>query len=230
MGAIHLVRHGQASFGAADYDRLSELGRRQARVVGEELVRRNIRVDRAWCGSLTRQRATAELALAECAPGAVVKEDARWNEYSDTEVVGTYGGGAPQDAADPRAFQQALESALSAWAAAGDGAGAGDGGEQAGRSAETWPAFRDRVQAALGDVAASLGKGEQAVVFTSGGVIATVCGLLLGTPETHLVPYSRVAVNAGITKVTTGRSGLTLLSFNEHGHFDGPAADLVSYR
>lgn len=220
MGAIHLVRHGQASFGAADYDRLSELGREQARLVGAELARRQVRVDHAWCGSLARQRATAELALAECAPGVTATEDPRWNEYADSDVVGAHGDGRPQDAADPRGFQRVLESALAAWAAAGESSDA----------AEPWPAFRDRVEAAAADVAGALGKGEQAVVFTSGGVIATLCGLLLGTPETHLVTLSRVAVNAGISKLATGRSGLTLVSFNEHGHFDGPAAGYVTYR
>ena len=29
MGILYLVRHGQASFGEADYDRLSPLGHRQ---------------------------------------------------------------------------------------------------------------------------------------------------------------------------------------------------------
>ncbi|GAA1223554.1 histidine phosphatase family protein [Prauserella halophila] len=220
MGAIHLVRHGQASFGAADYDKLSDLGREQARLVGAELARRQVRVDHAWCGSLSRQRATAELALAECAPGVTAKEDPRWNEYADADVVGTHGGGRPQDAADPRGFQRTLEAALAAWTAAGEHSGA----------AETWPVFRGRVEAAAADVAGALGKGEQAVVFTSGGVIATLCGLLLGAPETHLVTLSRVAVNAGISKLATGRSGLTLVSFNEHGHFDGPVADHATYR
>lgn len=220
MGAIHLVRHGQASFGAADYDRLSELGREQARLVGAELARRQVRVDHAWSGSLARQRATAELALAECAPGVAATEDPRWNEYADADVVGAHGDGRPQDAGDPRGFQRVLESALAAWAAAGESS----------EAAEPWPEFRDRVEAAAAEVAGALGKGEQAVVFTSGGVIATLCGLLLGAPETHLVTLSRVAVNAGISKLATGRSGLTLVSFNEHGHFDGPAAGHVTYR
>lgn len=220
MGAIHLVRHGQASFGAADYDRLSEVGREQARLVGAELARRQVRIDHAWCGSLSRQRATAELALAECAPGVTAKEDPRWNEYADTDVIGAHGDGRPQDAGDPRGFQRMLETALAAWTAAGAHSGA----------AETWPAFRDRVEAAAADVVEALGKGEQAVVFTSGGVIATLCGLLLDAPESHLVALSRVAVNAGISKLATGRSGLTLVSFNEHGHFDGPASDHVTYR
>ena len=33
--AIVLVRHGQASFGADDYDRLSALGTEQARLLGQ---------------------------------------------------------------------------------------------------------------------------------------------------------------------------------------------------
>jgi broad specificity phosphatase PhoE len=35
MGNLYLVRHGQASFGAADYDQLSELGQRQSVRLGE---------------------------------------------------------------------------------------------------------------------------------------------------------------------------------------------------
>lgn len=220
MGAIHLVRHGQASFGAADYDRLSDLGREQAGMVGVELARRRVRVDHAWCGSLSRQRLTAELALAECAPGVTAKEDPRWNEYTDTDVIAAHGDGRVQDVGDPRGFQRALETALADWAATGSRSSA----------AETWPVFRDRVEEAATEVAGELGKGEQAVVFTSGGVIATLCGLLLGAPETHLVTLSRVAVNAGISKVATGRSGLTLLSFNEHGHVDGPDTRHLTYR
>jgi broad specificity phosphatase PhoE len=37
MGTLYLVRHGQASFGADDYDQLSELGRRQSVRLGEYL-------------------------------------------------------------------------------------------------------------------------------------------------------------------------------------------------
>jgi broad specificity phosphatase PhoE len=37
MGTLYLVRHGQASFGADDYDQLSALGRRQSVRLGEYL-------------------------------------------------------------------------------------------------------------------------------------------------------------------------------------------------
>ncbi|MGD9530989.1 MAG: histidine phosphatase family protein, partial [Pseudonocardia sp.] len=58
MPIVALVRHGQASFGAADYDELSPLGRRQAQVVGEELARRGLREPLLVRGTLRRQRDT----------------------------------------------------------------------------------------------------------------------------------------------------------------------------
>ena len=67
MATIYLVRHGQASFGAEDYDALSELGCRQAQVLGEYFRDCDIRLDAAYCGDLKRQRDTARLALAGAA-------------------------------------------------------------------------------------------------------------------------------------------------------------------
>src|SRR5215475_10141502 len=64
MGVLLLVRHGQASLGTADYDRLSDVGRRQAQVTGARLARTDLTVDRVICGGLTRQRDTAEPLLA----------------------------------------------------------------------------------------------------------------------------------------------------------------------
>ena len=39
MGSIYLIRHGQASLGAANYDELSPLGVRQSQLCGEFLHR-----------------------------------------------------------------------------------------------------------------------------------------------------------------------------------------------
>ena len=113
-----------------------------------------------------------------------------------------------------------MEKALVAWVEAGADSSC----------AESWPEFLARVRGAFDEVVTSLGKSEQAVVFTSGGVIATLCGDLLGDPVKGLLTLNRVTVNAGVTKVVTGRSGTTLVSFNEHGHFDGESAHLLTYR
>lgn len=220
MGAIYLVRHGQASFGAADYDVLSDRGEQQARAVGAELRRRGLDIAEAHCGTLSRQRATAAAALAEVAPAVVAQQDPRWNEYDHVDLAAHHGAGVGQDSANPRAYQGVLDGALAAWVDAGD----------ASPCAETWPMFSARVRAVFDDLASTIGKGKQAVVFTSGGVIATVCGVLLGDPVAGLCTLNRVVVNGSITKIVTGRSGTTLVSFNEHGHFDGRAADLLTYR
>ncbi|MFJ8913261.1 histidine phosphatase family protein [Amycolatopsis sp. NPDC102389] len=218
MGAIYLVRHGQASFGAENYDQLSPRGFEQSTVVGEELLRRGVEFTQARAGSLARQRDTAATALKVLGSGIAVVEDERWNEYDHVDIAKYHAAGAQQN--DSRAYQAALDGALNAWVSAG----------ASGPCAETWPQFLERVKGALSDVVASLGKGEHAVVFSSGGVIATVCGLLMGTPEAGLLKLNRVTVNAGITKLVSGRGGVTLLSFNEHPHFEAEAAELLTYR
>jgi broad specificity phosphatase PhoE len=219
MGAIYLVRHGQASFGAADYDQLSARGFEQSTVAGAELRRREVIFAEARTGSLVRQRDTAATVLAELGGTVVAKEDPRWNEYDHVDIAVHHAGGIAQGD-DSRAYQVALDGALSAWVAAGAD----------GPCTETWPVFLARVRGAVEDLAGALGKGENAVVFTSGGVIATVCGELLGAPEVGLVKMNRVTVNAGITKLVSGRGGITLLSFNEHPHFEAEAAGLLTYR
>lgn len=59
MAWIYLVRHGQASFLTEDYDRLSDEGKVQARLLGQEFARCGIRFDYAIAGSLLRQQQTA---------------------------------------------------------------------------------------------------------------------------------------------------------------------------
>jgi len=64
VGSIYLIRHGQASFGADDYDVLSPLGVRQAQVVGQHLLDLGLSFDRCLSGDLSRQQDTARHALA----------------------------------------------------------------------------------------------------------------------------------------------------------------------
>lgn len=220
MGAVFLVRHGQASFGAADYDVLSERGVEQSELVGRELARREVHPAAAYRGTLSRQRATSVAALAECAPGVPAVEDARFDEYDFADILAAHGEPGQGETTDPRAFQRGLDTALLDWMAAG----------KASPCARSWPDFRDGARAALDEVFAALGSGEQAVVTTSGGVIAAVCAGLLGVEGAGVVRLNRVVVNASVTKLVSGRTGTSLLSFNEHAHFDGAADALLSYR
>ena len=58
MGTLHLVRHGQASFGADDYDLLSPLGQRQALRLGEYWRERGQAFDAVYSGTLRRHDET----------------------------------------------------------------------------------------------------------------------------------------------------------------------------
>ena len=64
MGQVHFVRHGQASFGTDDYDRLSPLGWQQARWLGRHLSETGHRYDAVVSGGMRRHRETAQ-AIAE---------------------------------------------------------------------------------------------------------------------------------------------------------------------
>lgn len=54
MGTIYLVRHGQASFGADNYDQLSALGLQQAQQLGRYWQERGMRFDAVYTGTLQR--------------------------------------------------------------------------------------------------------------------------------------------------------------------------------
>src|SRR5947209_7842624 len=61
MSILTLVRHGQASYMSEDYDKLSPLGERQARKLGQYLVHHQIVFDRVFLGPATRHFRTMEL-------------------------------------------------------------------------------------------------------------------------------------------------------------------------
>jgi broad specificity phosphatase PhoE len=211
MPLVLLVRHGQASAHADDYDVLSDVGHRQSELVGAELRRRGLRDPLVLSGDLRRQRDTAAAAM----PGAEVRVDARWDEYDHLRLLAEHGDPGGWDGT-PRGLQTALDAALARWVAAEDPDG--------------WPAFRHRVVTALEDLVTSLPSGRDAVVFTSGGVVAAVAAELLGAGGPSVVALNRVTVNTGITRLLAGSSGVSLSAFNEHAHLDGEHRSLLTYR
>jgi len=217
--AIYLLRHGQASFGGADYDVLSATGKQQAMVLGAELRRRELTVHAVWSGTLRRQLQTASACLTEAGIELPVREDSRWNEYDHLGLVPS--GQPVAELADAtREFQRLLDEAIESWITGGHAAG----------STGTWAEFTGGIREALGEVFADLPRGTAALVFTSAGVISAVCATLLSAPAAGYLALNRTMANASITKLVRGRSGVSLVSVNEHGHFDGPHRDLLTYR
>jgi broad specificity phosphatase PhoE len=221
---VLLVRHGQASFGASDYDVLSATGERQAEIVAATLARRGYVPSRILTGSLRRQTDTAA-ALGGPAPEA----DPRWDEYDPNDVLTHHSAspvridGSAGEAGEPltsKRFQAILEPALAAWIEMAE--------ESPAR--QSWPEFSGAGTAALTELATELGRGETAVVVTSGGTIAALAGGLLGAPALVFSALNRVMVNASITKLVIGATGTNVVSFNDHAHLEEVDRALVTYR
>jgi broad specificity phosphatase PhoE len=225
MPTVLLVRHGQASFGAADYDVLSDLGRRQAEIVAASLAERGYRPTRLLSGTLRRQQETAAAFAAHGAPELEVEP--RWDEFDPDDVLTHHSDSALRIQGDGtgetltnRGFQAALEPALAEWVAHAERS----------PTAQTWPQFSLAGSAALGDLATELGSGETAVIVTSGGAIAAVVGALLGAPAEVFAALNRTLVNGGVTKLTIGSTGINVLSINDHSHLELIDRELVTYR
>lgn len=211
MGVLLLVRHGQASFGTADYDVLSETGWEQGRLLGDWLRDRGTVPTAVVRGGMRRHRETAE--AAGWGDAAV---DPGWDEFDHLSVVASYPD-APAGDLDRREFQRVFELATARWTAGGHD----------GEYAEPWSAFRARVTASFKAACQLAGPGETAVAVTSGGTIAAVCAALVD-PEADPASYARmwsrfntVLVNSSVTRVVVGSTGPRLLTFNEHPHLEG---------
>lgn len=216
MPVIYLVRHGQASYGAQP-DGLSTIGRVQAAIAGVELARRSPRDPLVVCGTLDRQQATAHLLMSAAALFGEPRIDSRWDEYDHLELMRRYTDPpTTENHTDPRGTQALLDQALGKWIRDTDSGG--------------WEAFIGAANAAIEELAAVLSEETDAIVVTSGGVLAAICGSLLSMPPAGIVALNRVMVNAAISTLVVGGSGTSLLAFNDHSHLAGKGQALLTYR
>lgn len=231
MSVILLVRHGQASFGKADYDVLSEVGERQSRVLGRSLAARGIEPDLLVTGAMRRHRQTLDHALDSARWSAPVTLDEGWNEFDHEHVIEVlkphYKSQLVMKAdlvrtLKPReAFQEMFEQATRRWA----------GGEFDDEYNESFTAFCSRVTEALGRTAAALKQQQTAVVFTSGGPISAIAAAILAPADPELWGRLNITtINTGVTKLVIGSRGQTLVSMNDHSHLESAEPGLVTYR
>ena len=171
MGNLYLIRHGQASFGADDYDVLSPVGVRQSQALGEHLAQLGVRLDRCVAGDLRRQQDTARLALqalhANGCPVPAVETDAAFNEFDADGVIRALLPdllpeepdalhvlrNAPQHRSE---FQRLFALMVQRW----------HDGEHADNGLETWRSFTSRVQGGLQRVLDTAGSGDHVAIFT----------------------------------------------------------------
>lgn len=234
MGEIYLVRHGQASFGAEDYDQLSPLGEEQGRILGRWHAGLDLTIDGVALGGLKRHRQTAEAWAAQMARApapSLWTIDRGFDEYDHREMllrahphVGDAAGlkrWLAESAPSRGAFQEIFRAAMARWMS----------GLHDGEYRESWPQFHGRCIGALEALAASAGAGKRLMVFTSGGPISAICQSLLDLPPARVAELNWSLVNGGVTKLFYRPGRLSLSTLNNYSHLDrsGDAA-LITYR
>ncbi len=227
MSTLVLVRHGQASALAADYDRLSTLGREQGRVLGEHWADAGARFDRVVVGPLRRQRQT------EGAVESVYRQ--RGLEWPDAEPM------AELDEHHGPAVIQHHSAAL--FREIGVSEADQDAGGEAGSlrryfkiyqlgtrrwvqdaletppGLEPWADFRARVASGVGRLANGDARGQRVAAFTSGGATAAAVGAALGLDDEKVFELSMRVRNGSLTELLFSSGRLALETFNTTPHF-----------
>ena len=235
MADLLIIRHGQASFGADNYDQLSTLGQRQADLTGEFLSQSGVHFSAAFSGDLSRQRETGERILAqlEDAPSLVI--DPRLNEVQTDEQMAVMTPllceQDPRFATlmadmnkDSKSFQKIIETVFNYWVSPNC--------QVAG--IQSWQDYSAGVVSAFESARASAESGSTTAIFTSGGTIATLVGHVLGLSADRVYEFYEPVFNCSITRLIFNARKCSLSTFNDVSHLQLMSAQrgerLVTYR
>lgn len=216
MGTLYLVRHGQASFGAANYDNLSELGTRQCTALGAWMRECGLAFEGVMRGTLVRQRQSLE-AIASQLPG--LPEAREWpslNEYDSGALIETVLHTLdeplpPENTPEGyRAHFRLLRQALQAWME----------GRTQPRGMPTWRGWLEGVEAALDHVRTSYG--GNVLMVSSGGPISTAVTRVLGAPGEAMVELNLRMRNSSVTEFAFTPRRHALVSYNGLPHLEHP--------
>ncbi|MGE7989755.1 histidine phosphatase family protein [Pseudomonas sp. NPDC089554] len=237
MGNIYLIRHGQASFGADDYDVLSPLGVRQSHALGEHLAQLGLQFDRCIAGDLRRQQDTARLALERLAANgsavAPVETDPAFNEFDADGVIRAlvpdllpHEPEALQVLRNPAQhrseFQRLFALMVQRWH---------DGEHAPSDGLETWASFTGRVGGGLQRVLAQASSRDNIAIFTSGGTIAALLHLVTGVTPAQAFALNWQIINTSLSQLKFRGRDVALTSFNSQAHVQLlRMPELITYR
>jgi len=213
MTNIYLVRHGQASAGTSNYDQLSEKGIEQAHLLGVYWKQCGFHVDAAFSGSLQRQQHTAELALAGIEHGGKIETLDALNEYDHHAVDRLHGVGVASDGGNLQ-FDQYIEI-MTRWR---DAPATEEVQSWDSFSVQGWNAIRAAVNAHKSNEENHSDKHANLVLFTSGGIVATVLQQLLSLDFIQTMHALWQIRNASVTNLLSNKNGECLVDYNTVPH------------
>jgi broad specificity phosphatase PhoE len=221
MGTLYLVRHGQASFGADDYDVLSALGQQQARRLGEYFKSKGLNFEASMTGTLNRQQQT-HTGIAQGLGSSL--QALRWpglNEYDSHAVIAAIHPEPLPTPNTPELYKhhfRLLRDGLTQWMA----------GVVSPRGMPSYPDFVKGVSNALDHVRTHYT--GNVLLVSSGGPIATAVGHVLGTTPEATIELNMRIRNAAVTEMLFSPRRHMLLTFNTLPHLDSPEhASWITY-
>lgn len=235
MSELILVRHGQASFGAESYDKLSPQGVKQVAILADYWRALGDRFDHLYSGELKRQLETADGLHSLVSERKPIQVHPGFNEYNGEPIIRLYlrdhaaaegfGPDLQPPITDRKTFQLVLEAATTHWINDTLRATADD------QDYESWGDFQGRVHQALDELMAQHTGGSRVLVATSGGVIALALQRALQLPDNQVLATNWMVNNSSVTRLVYGRGKVSLAAFNSLAHLEVPAwRDLVTFR
>lgn len=236
MSMIYLIRHGQASFGHDNYDKLSTLGVRQSRILARHLFDTGFRPDAVYSGAMDRQTATAEEVRSFFAehgrPLPDLERVSGFDEYDTTAIVtAMFPAMADEDPSlhdelprmysSKKSFKRVFETAMLRWVT----------GRYDTDGIEAWEGLKARVARDMTAIMERLGSGRTVAVFTSGGAIAASLSNVLGLPGEKAMRLNWQIVNTSLTRYMYNDERITMAGFNSFTHLElGGDPSLITYR
>ena len=217
MGTLYLVRHGQASFGAANYDQLSALGHQQCLRLGEYFKSRGRRFEAVLTGTLARHdQSWAALAegLGDAAPAAAPRRTGALDEYDSGAVIAAVHPAPlakPTSREEYRSHFRILQQGLARWIE----------GSTAPAGMPSYAEFADGIRATLAEVRSS--HGGEVLIVSSGGPISNAVVQVLGAPPATAIDLNMRMRNSAVTEFAFTPKRHLLVSFNTLPHLDDPA-------
>ena len=213
MGTLYLVRHGQASFGADDYDQLSPLGLQQAQRLGAHWLAQGQRFDTVLTGTLRRHAQTLG-GIAQGLPGLPAPQVLpSLDEYDSLALIRAIHNEPLQKPDTPELYRhhfRLLCDAIAQWMA----------GVISPQGMPSWDDFAGGVRRVLEQVRRDHAD-QNVLLVSSGGPISTAVGEVLGTaPEVTIALNMRIR-NSAVTEFSVSPKRLMLQTFNTLPHLGG---------
>ena len=221
MGTLYLVRHGQASFGAADYDQLSALGQQQSVRLGEYFAQKGLQFEAALSGTLRRQTQTLAGILAGSGQAVEALQWPGLNEYDSAAVIAAIHPEPLPKADSPEAYRhhfRVLRDGLTQWM----------NGVVSPKGMPSYTDFVHGITSALDHVRKN--HDGNVLLVSSGGPISTAVGHILGTTPEMTIELNLRIRNSSVTEFVFNPKRHTLITYNTLPHLDAAQyADWITF-